>query len=97
MKVVSFNILALGLAVLSGAAGCQEKPSAFPLNLATVEQVHSGRLSFKERGDEIFVSVIDRFGDGHIHILNYQGQTKPRALEALRKKQTELEKTESSR
>jgi hypothetical protein len=96
MKSDSFVILIGVLAALGGAGGCREKSSAFPLSFATVEQIHSGGISFKERGGEIFVSVTDQSGDTHIHLLDYQGHSRQEALEILRRKQSELEKAAPS-
>ena len=88
----SSSMLILVLCVaLSGVAGCKGKSSAFPLDLATLEKTHDGRISFEERGGEIFVRVTDRFGDCHIHRLEYQGVSRAKAREILRAKQAELE------
>jgi hypothetical protein len=94
MKTVPLLILAVVLAAFGGAAGCRRKPSAFPLSLATVGQIHSGRISVEERGGEIFVTVTDRFGDAHIHLLDHQGHSRQDAVEILRRKQSELERAE---
>jgi hypothetical protein len=67
--------------------------SAFPLSLATLEQTHDGRIaSFEERRGNIFVHLVDRFGDGHIHLLNHEGVSEQKALEILKAKQQELER-----
>ena len=93
MKAVSCIVLVVAAVALTGAAGCKEKSSAFPLNLATVEKTHDGRISFEEKRGEIFVYLTDRFGDCHIHLLDYHGVSKEKALEILKAKQAELEKT----
>jgi hypothetical protein len=94
MKAVPFIILVFGLAALGGATGYRDKSSALPLSLATVEQIHSGQISFEGTGDEIFVSVTDPSGDRHIHVLDNRGHSRQEALETLRRKQSELEKVE---
>ena len=66
MKAVSFIVVFVVFATLGGAAGCRGKTSAPGLSLTTVEKTHDGRISFEEKGDEIFVFVTDRFSDGHI-------------------------------
>ena len=76
-----------------GMTGCREQASAFPLSLQQVRQMsptNSMHISFEERGGKIFVSVIDKFGDSHIHNLDFGGVTKQQALEVLKRKQTEL-------
>ena len=92
MKAVSFIVVFVVFATLGGAAGCRGKTSAPGLSLTTVEKTHDGRISFEEKGDEIFVFVTDRFSDGHILQLDYQGHTNQQALDILRRKQIELEK-----
>ena len=92
MKAVSIISLFVVLAALGGTAGCHEKSSAFPLSLATLATIHDGRISFEERRGEIFVHLTDRFGDSHIHLLDYRGVSKEQALEILKAKQVELEK-----
>jgi hypothetical protein len=52
---------------------------------------NTAQISFEERGGEIFVTVVDKYGDGHIHKLSYEGISKQKALEMLKQKQTELE------
>ena len=90
MKAFLCIVLIVVAAILGGATGCREKPSAFPLSLATLEKIQDGQISFEVRGDEIFVHVIDRFGDAHIHRLDRQGVSKQKALEILKDKEIEL-------
>ena len=80
------------VAALSGVAGCREKSSARPLSLVALEKTRDGRISFEEKGDEMFVHITDRLGDSHIHRLDYGGVSKEKALELLKSKQAELEK-----
>ena len=88
-------VLAAGLALCLGAAGCgRQQSSAFPLNVETVRQfspTNTAQISFQERGEEIFVTVVDKHGDGHIHKLGYEGISRQQALELLKQKQAELE------
>ena len=77
------------------AAGCgRQQSSAFPLSVETVRQMsatNTAQISFQERGEEIFVTVVDKHGDGHIHKLSFEGISRQQALELLKQKQTELE------
>lgn len=77
-------------------AGCQKKSVVFPLSMATVRQIHDGQVAFEERGDEIFAVVTDRFGDCHIHRLDYQGLSKAQAVAILQAKLAELEKVRAT-
>jgi hypothetical protein len=52
---------------------------------------NTAQMSFQERDGGIFVTVVDKSGDGHIHKLSYEGISKQQALELLKQKQTELE------
>jgi hypothetical protein len=51
-------------------------------------------ISFEERHGDIFVTVVDKYKDGHIHKLNYAGVSKQEALAVLKQKQSELETRE---
>jgi len=88
-------VLVVGSAMFLGAVGCgQQQSSAFPLSIETVRQMNStntAQILFQERGGEIFVTVVDKYRDGHIHKLSYDGISKQQALELLEQKQTELE------
>jgi len=88
-------ILAAGLALCLGAAGCgPHQSSAFPLSVETVRQLsptNTAQISFQEHGGEILVTVVDKSGDSHIHRLNYEGISRQQALELLKQKQAELE------
>lgn len=87
--VLGLSIVGFGLWYVNGRMG---KSSAVPITLATIEQIDSGEISFEQRrSGEIFVHVIDRFGDGHIHVLNYEGVSTTKALEILTAKQREME------
>lgn len=88
------TVVVFGL--LSCAVGCQKKSAAFPLSMATVQQIHSGSMSFEERGAAVFVAVTDRFGDCHIHRLDYQGLSKVQAVAILKTKVAELEKAHTT-
>ena len=88
-------VLVVGSALCLGATGCrQQQSSAFPLSVETVRQMsptNTAQISFQERDGEIFVTVVDKLGDGHIHKLSYEGISRQQALELLKQKQTELE------
>ena len=88
-------LMGLGLLSLNGRSRLQTS-SAFPLSLATLKQIHDGGISFEEKSGKIYVHITDRFGDGHIHLLNYEGISRARALEILKAKQQELEDTKIS-
>ncbi len=94
MKQHTTTALAGVLVALSFSTGCKQKPSAFPLSLATLGEIHSGQISYEERDGGIFVSISDSSGDRHIHRLDYSGNSRQDALEVLKKKQAELEKAE---
>ena len=88
-----FSVLAVCSALCLGASGCQPQSSAFPLSLQTVHKLdpsNTTQMSFEEKGGEIFVSVTDKHGDGHIHQLSHEGVSKQQALEILQRKQNEL-------
>ena len=99
MKLPTKILVLLSLSVFSVAIGIwysnrlSQKSTAFSLSLATLEQIHDGQItSFEERGSNIFVHLVDRFGDGHIHLLNHEDVTEQKALARLKAKQQELER-----
>ncbi len=67
------------------------RPSAFPLSLTALEQIDSGQIWFEEKDGEIHVRVTDRFGDAHVHRLDYGDMPREKALEILKAKQAELQ------
>ncbi len=73
------------------------RPSAFPLSLTALEQIDSGQIWFVERDGEISVRVTDRFGDAHVHRLDCGGTPREKAIEILKAKQAELQKTDAER
>jgi hypothetical protein len=94
MHPLIISIACLGL--LLWGAGCKGKwaSSARPLTIESVRQMsptNSPRIFFEQRGGEIFVLVVDKYGDAHVHQLIYQGMSKPQVLELLKQKQKELE------
>lgn len=47
-------------------------------------------ISVEERNGDLFVFIIDKYGDGHVHQLDLGTTTKPQALKILAEKQNEL-------
>lgn len=87
MKVIVIACLSIAVAVISG---CKPEPTGFPLSIPTVQKIDSGSLVFEERQGKIMVSITDKFGDCHIHILNHDGMAKADAIAILKRKQQEL-------
>jgi len=92
-------LIGLALAVL-GVALLLVRPnrsarssSAFPLNVATVQSMADGAISaYEVQRGQIFVTVVDRYGDAHIHVLQHEGMSQEDALECLAEKKAELER-----
>jgi hypothetical protein len=87
------SFLAVGLALGLGAVGCNAKSAGFPLSVQQVRQMsptNSETISFEERRGEILVSVTDKYGDSHIHRLEFGTLSKQQALDLLKQKQAEL-------
>lgn len=62
------------------------------LELKSIEQMQTGSISFEEQKGEIFVTVVDRYGDAHMFLLKHEGVPKNEALQILNNKKLELEK-----
>jgi len=75
--------------------GCARESPAFTLDvemLAKLGPETTAGITYEEKGDELFVLVTDRYGDGHTHRLVLGNATRAQALELLRKKQIELQR-----
>jgi hypothetical protein len=76
-----------------GGGGCAPS-SAFPVTVQAIRQINATnttRISFEEKGGYLFVTLSDKHGDGHIHIVNCEGSSKQQVLELLKQKQALLE------
>jgi hypothetical protein len=94
MKKHTITATVAAFVALCITTGCKHKPSAFPLSVASLGEIHSGQISYEEHDGEIFVSITDPSGDCHIHRLDYSGYSKQAALEVLTVTQAELEKAD---
>jgi len=87
MKTISIACVVIATCLI---VGCKPEPTGFPLSVATLQRIDSGSIVFEERQGKIVVSVTDKFGDSHIHLLNHDGMSKAEALAILKRKQVEL-------
>jgi hypothetical protein len=71
--------------------GCQPKQVDRHLELVNLQQLDSGSFTFEEKKGTIWVTVIDKFNDAHIHNLNYAGYTREQVTDILKKKQKDLQ------
>jgi hypothetical protein len=83
-------ILTAVCVLVSSETGCNSRPSGPRLGIGTVQQIRDGQISFEEKGGRILVSVTDRYGDCHIHVLDHTGISREQALEILKQKEAEL-------
>jgi len=60
------------------------------LDLALLERITDGTISHELRWGRIFVTTVDKFGDGHIHLLHHPGISKRDALRIVQKTEAEL-------
>lgn len=85
--------LAALVVLVSGCTGNAQDSSAFPLTIETLRQLspeNTAGLTYEEDDGAIFVMVIDRYGDGHIHRLILGDLTRAEALDLLARKQAEF-------
>ncbi len=69
------------------------EPQGFPLSLQVVQNLKDGKItSYEVRSGKIVVTMFDKYGDGHVHILDHSGVSKEEALQILSQKQAELAK-----
>lgn len=79
--------------LLSGCSGNAQDSSAFTLTIEALRQLGpetTAGFTYEEDRGAIFVTVIDRYGDGHIHRLDLGDLTRAEALDLLAKKQAEF-------
>jgi len=86
--------LPAGLVVLLlCCTGCARESSAFTLDIEALRQLSpetTAGITYEEDRGTVFVTVIDKHGDGHIHRLVLGDVTRAQALELLDQKQAEL-------
>jgi hypothetical protein len=95
MKRRIFIIIACVLAVIGIVAGRHMfyrnlEFSQRRLDLAVLERITDGTISHELRWGRIFVTTVDRFGDGHIHLLHHSDISKRDALRMVQEKEAEL-------
>jgi hypothetical protein len=85
------------LAVLaSGCTGNAPDSSPFTLTIEALRQLSpetTAGFTYEEDRGAIFVTVIDRYGDGHIHRLVPGDLSQAEALDLLEQKQAEFERS----
>lgn len=70
----------------------------FPLSMATLESLTDGSVGvFKVGRGQVLVTVVDPYGDAHVHVLNHDGMSEADALARVAKKKAELDKAASKR
>ena len=83
-----------GLVVLLlSCTGCARESSTFTLDIEALRQLSPetmAGITYEEDRGTVFVTVIDKHGDGHIHRLVLGDVTRAQALELLGQKQAEL-------
>ena len=62
-----------------------------PLNLETFDKIQDGKIDYEVKNGHIFVSVTDKYGDAHVHLLSHEGVSQEEALKILSTKKTMLE------
>jgi hypothetical protein len=85
--------LAVLVVLFLSCIGCARKSSAFTLDIEALRQLSpetTAGITFEEDRGTVFVTVIDKHGDGHLHRLVLGDVTRAQALELLGRKQAEL-------
>lgn len=80
-------LVSLIIVVINGVTA---KPTGLPLSLQTVRNLKEGSLSHEVRNGKIMVTVVDKSGDCHVHILHHSEVSQQEALLVLSQKQAEL-------
>ena len=95
-------IICLTILLLAGASVCVVcgvfsigffKPDLshhMQIDLQLVQQADSGEIAhYEQKYGEVFVSLVDPVGDGHIFLLKHPGKSTAETLEILRRTQEE--------
>jgi hypothetical protein len=93
MSLHGSSFLAGLLVLFMWCTGCARESSAFTLDIAALRQLSpesTAGITYEEDRGTVFVTVIDKHGDGHIHRLVLGDVTRAQALELLGQKQAEL-------
>ena len=96
MKKYSVTILAVAFVALCMSTGCKKPPQNPRLSIETIKKIDARKISYEERDGYVFVTVNDKVGDGHIHLLDYGPHSKKEAIDILRAKKEELQEAEQA-
>lgn len=83
------------LATLLACAGCERESSGLTIDMETLRRLDpetTAGITWEESYGTVMVTVIDRYGDGHMHHMIPGDATRAQVLEVLRQKQAELER-----
>ena len=90
-------LLAAHIVLILACVGCGRESAAFTLDVETLRRLSpetTAAITYEEDDGIIFVTVIDKHGDGHIHQLVLGHTTRSQALELLGQKQAEVGRDE---
>ncbi len=65
------------------------------IELKSIELMQTGSILIEEKKGEIFVTVVDRYGDSHRFLLKHDSVPKNEAVQILSNKKLELEKVKN--
>ena len=72
---------------------CSAKPPPyFRTSIPEINTLTNGHIRFEEIRGQIYVTMIDPYGDGHMFYLERDGLSKKQAIAQLQLKQEELDK-----
>jgi len=84
-------LLILSIVILQQIHSMYMKKYPMQIELKTIEGFQDGKIIIEEKYGKIFVTVVDKSGDAHIHLLKHEGVPKTEALKILNDKKQELD------
>ena len=87
------QLASIVIAACLAISGCKPVSSAFPLTIEELQRLtpeNTSYVAFEERDGDIFVSIADKYGDGHVHRLVLGSASKEAAILLLQQKQAEI-------
>ena len=91
--IVAGCLLVVTAALFLSCARCTSKPPPVQcMNIEKINALTNMHIRFEELRGQIYVTTVDRFGDGHMFYVEHDGLSKEKTLNLLKAKQQELDK-----
>jgi hypothetical protein len=76
--------------LLSCAQAPSTPPPSYRMSMASINALTNALIYFEEKRSQVYVTIVDRSGDGHTFYVDHAGLGREEALALLKAKQQEL-------